>query len=497
MKRVISIAIIAMATLSPTTHAAVLNPRGIGQALVYPYYTVNENQATMLSVVNTTARGKALKVRFHEGYDGRDVLDFNVYLSPFDVWVAEVTSNGDGAAIATDDNSCTVPQFPTAAQRFLTFDFDGSNTAYPPDGGPTGFSRTREGHFDVIEMGEVTNATQGTLASITQSNGIPADCSQVVAAWAPGGYWTTDSTTDLTPPGGGLYGTETIINVAQGTMYTLNAEAIDGFSSTIQHTIISAAPDLNTANDSPATSAPNVVTAMVPVGGRMVQAQYQRPEDAISALFMADSLYNEYIVEPSIGAQSDWVVTFPTKRFYVDAIYVHGFGDFGVPEAQPFDVVFGTDPQFPGTSCSGAAPDIFNREEEVIAEGVGLTPVPGSIPQLCFETSVLTFGIPTSVLGSNLVTSADGGPTTMIETDPFMDGHLRLGFNDPSHRLVPSANGDVFVGLPAIGFLAVNFINNNVAPGLQPGVLANYSGLVPHRANVSCTNTANPQGICP
>ena len=39
------------------------------------------------------------------------MLDFNLYLSPFDVWVAQVYDNGSGGAVATNDNSCTVPTF--------------------------------------------------------------------------------------------------------------------------------------------------------------------------------------------------------------------------------------------------------------------------------------------------------------------------------------------------------------------------------------------------
>jgi hypothetical protein len=43
---------------------------------------------TLMSVVNTTASTKAIKVRFREGRNSLEVLDFNVFLSPFDVWTA-------------------------------------------------------------------------------------------------------------------------------------------------------------------------------------------------------------------------------------------------------------------------------------------------------------------------------------------------------------------------------------------------------------------------
>ena len=77
-----------------SAHAVSLNPRGTGQVLIYPYYTVNSGFATLLSIVNSTPHGKALKVRFHEGYDGRPVFALDLYLSPFDVWVGEVFDTG-------------------------------------------------------------------------------------------------------------------------------------------------------------------------------------------------------------------------------------------------------------------------------------------------------------------------------------------------------------------------------------------------------------------
>ena len=73
-----------------------INPDGFGQALIYPYYTTNGTGTggtvapynSLLSVVNSTASAKAVKVRFLEGKFSREVLDFNLYLSPKDVWTA-------------------------------------------------------------------------------------------------------------------------------------------------------------------------------------------------------------------------------------------------------------------------------------------------------------------------------------------------------------------------------------------------------------------------
>src|SRR5678810_1169910 len=104
MRRTLAIAIAtALGAASSSSVAVMLNPRGTGQVLIYPYYTVNHQQ-TLVSVINTTAHGKALKVRFREGYDGREVAGFNVYLGPYDSWVGAIydtSADGTGAVSYT------------------------------------------------------------------------------------------------------------------------------------------------------------------------------------------------------------------------------------------------------------------------------------------------------------------------------------------------------------------------------------------------------------
>ena len=92
--------------------------------------------------------------------------------------------------------------------------------------------RTREGYIEIIEMGTVTNDHHSTLSAITHgTSGVPSSCPQLLQAWTAGGYWTTEANTDIGVPTGGLYGAESIINVGEGLIYAVNAEAIDGFIS--------------------------------------------------------------------------------------------------------------------------------------------------------------------------------------------------------------------------------------------------------------------------
>src|SRR4030067_1419351 len=96
-----------------TASAVHINPDGLGQVLIYPYYTVRAGNDTYLSVVNTTASTKAVKVRFLEGKNSREVLDFNLYLSPYDVWTGAIVVTTNGAKLVTADKSCTTPAIPS------------------------------------------------------------------------------------------------------------------------------------------------------------------------------------------------------------------------------------------------------------------------------------------------------------------------------------------------------------------------------------------------
>src|SRR4030095_7791585 len=84
-----------------------VNSDGLGQALIYPYFTTQSVGGTsaaynsLLSVANSTASAKAVKVRFIEGRASQEVLDFNLFLSAKDVWTAAVIPFTDTAGNAT------------------------------------------------------------------------------------------------------------------------------------------------------------------------------------------------------------------------------------------------------------------------------------------------------------------------------------------------------------------------------------------------------------
>jgi hypothetical protein len=146
-----------LAALAPAASPAVyLNPDGLGQALIFPYFTANSVDGnafnTYLSVVNHGSDVKALRVRFREGRNGVEVASFNLFLSANDAWTAAVVPTGFGAEMVTRDASCLDGTFlagPVPSLEFRNTQYSGSLS----DGSGVGLDRTREGFVEVLEMG--------------------------------------------------------------------------------------------------------------------------------------------------------------------------------------------------------------------------------------------------------------------------------------------------------------------------------------------------------
>ncbi len=74
----------------PSAQAVYVSANNLGQALIFPYYTVRGGWMTLFGVTNTSALTVAVKVRFREAYNSRDVFDFNIILRSYAV---EILSN--------------------------------------------------------------------------------------------------------------------------------------------------------------------------------------------------------------------------------------------------------------------------------------------------------------------------------------------------------------------------------------------------------------------
>lgn len=446
-----------------------VNPDGLGQVLIYPYYTTRTDTAgntynSLLSVVNSTASAKAVKVRFLEGKNSREVLDFNLFLSAYDVWTAAIlpSVSGGGARVGTTDRSCTLPAIPAGGQDFVNFAYSGGTS---DDKGGGSLDRTREGYVEIIEMGAIADNSV-TWTNITHSppGGSPPGCAKVTDLQAGA---------DTRSLIGGLFGGMTLINVGAGTDYTEDAVALDNFYAAFLGNLYQPAgftqPDLSQASPPTAT--------VFGVNGGVVQSTFPSGIDAVSAVLMHNNVLNEFVLDSGTKSGTDWVVTMPTKRFYVNV----GTGNAPRLFQRNFNTTAG--------SCDDVSLNIYDREEKTTITLDFSPPPPTLTNALCWEANVLTFNN-SNVLNSQNVANI---PTS------FANGWLRLGFPTGIsgaaagvHTLstatstttaiggATTSGAATYFGLPVVGFAVQNFSNGLLTVG-GATVGQNYGGNFVHK----------------
>src|SRR5258708_28788090 len=156
-RKALTSAVLGTVGVAGSAQAIYQDPNNLGQALVYPYYTVQSAAGnafnTFVSVTNTTTAVKVVKVRFREGKNSAEVLDFNLYLSPNDMWTgAVIPASTDTAAagrLVTNDVSCTNPAIPSGGVDFRNFEYTGARS----DALAAALDRTREAHVATFELG--------------------------------------------------------------------------------------------------------------------------------------------------------------------------------------------------------------------------------------------------------------------------------------------------------------------------------------------------------
>jgi hypothetical protein len=420
-----------------------------GDVLLVPYYTVRDGQNTLLSVVNTTSDSKAIKVRFMEAMNSREVLDFNLHLSPFDVWTASVKPTKEGAMLVTNDVSCTVPSIPKGGVEFRPYAYDGRLPEYPLDGGPTDLDRTREGHIELIEMGIAPIKDLGFwdrdfsgYPDSTHIDGVPENCQTFYDNWKEG-VWKSKATGAL-PPTGGLFGSAAIIDVAKGTEVDVPVTILDKFSDVPLHyapgTIF---PNLSEASPWEST----VVTG----DSEIVTDTWSNGTDAVSAVLMSLSITQEYTVNPNLEADTSWVISFPTKWLHTGS---------KVAPLRPFSRPFEE-----GRSCDPISIHMFDREEGLVGnDDPSFSPMPEPERDLlCYETNVLNYN-ESDIFRSTLV-------ATEIST-PFNNGWNRISFEGQAHRMRTPEH--LYEGLPVIGFKATRLMNSRVGVGAAYAVSSEH-----------------------
>ena len=461
-----------------TASALELAEGGVGHALIVPYFNAQNGNMTVLHVVNTdTLNGKAVKVRFRGAANSDDILDFQVFMSPGDVWTAAVTAGADGVAqLVTADNTCTLPALtPGVAQPFITGRLNPALT------GDALANQTREGYVEIFNMADIPKAGKDSLyEAIKHVNG-KAPCSATALNATLVNY--TDQavakTAGFAAPTGTLMGDWYIINVAQTTTFsgaTTAVVATDGAGKSLPSNFVHF-PQLDSAatavdNTADPLLLKNVVTAAyydLPdlstpfvtapgVGAAVAQA------NLLSAALAVKSVTNQYANDASITAKTDWVFSMPTRRYSVAMNYAKNNATPKV-DGREYTVLAGNYFTVDNTAVSGqlicvtsTGQSFWDREENTKTSGAVFSPGTVAKTQFCGETSVLSFAdAGTSVLGASVA--------RQNVTGAYVNGWSNV---------VTTGNGN---GLPILGASFIKLTN----PQASAGMSGTYGITWPHR----------------
>ncbi|WMP18713.1 hypothetical protein [Thiothrix lacustris] len=474
-----------------SAQAVHVNPDGTGQVLLFPYFNANDGYVTNVNLVNSTDQTKAVKIRFREGRNSNDVLDFNIYMSPEDIWTGSIKPTKDSSGnlvgtLSTGDRTCTLPALASCEDGKCVAEqaFTGQNVYKDVTA-----ADTREGYIEVIEMGVVEDPT--VKAGVLHSNGKPSNCKAVEDAWNKKTFTqgVGAAAKGLSAPTGGLFGSSAIINIKRGSAFAVDPVAIDNYSTQAQHYLSDDAdnfllPSLASGN----VTSSSVMTKNSAGESEMVVTEWNKQTDACLALgdsllpacgtnpypmahaLLAPHLMNEYFLDPTDGydGHTDWVVTLPMKKHGInqatkDVVANFENGIFDREESRASwaaKTEFGFSPVLTGKKADSS---LLGREVNVVS----------------FKTTDPSFDNTCDVLSSEA--------RQLVSTGAFVSGWARLSFPGYSlssgfksaigYGLNPStytAASNVYKGVPAIG---AAFIEGNVSNNPS----ARFGDALPHK----------------
>ncbi|MDJ0653412.1 MAG: hypothetical protein QNJ40_04600 [Xanthomonadales bacterium] len=431
-----------LALASPSAEAVRIGENGEGQVLLFPLFSVEASNETELTVRNTSDVGKALRIIAKDPLLGRPLLTVNVYLKPLDSWTGRLVQNSDRALeprLVSNDESCTFPAIPgdglAATARFL---------------GPTFNDRVgdrlQSGFLEVYEMGQMDSTLAG-------------DCDAITRRWESGAWESMQLTAlrndGITPPAGGLTGLVAIKSVDSGRSFQLEPVVLDRFTTEALHVHPDWPVRPSLMDVRPAIAeVPSILRLnSLEIRTLVPQSFSQTPIHAVDALLMTTGVSAAYYSDEPGLSFSTILLTMPTRPYHSDRQGYYLRGRERV--VAPFQT--GTPRRAPDPTgadvLQGGAVDSTGRRFELFQS-------PGAMECDATESTVNGIALTNRL---NFSRVCELGEAEIFLPDGSTRGEVTLQF---SGQLV-SDEGDVFSGLPVIGYLFQDTVGGSIT-GANP-----------------------------
>jgi len=381
MLRKVLLTLLMVAFLGSMAWAVEVNPGGQGDALIMGYYNAR-NALTYFRIVNTSDKGIVGKIRFREGKRSEEVLDFIVCLSPQDEFSMILVDGGEtapavlykGTDMISDADTTTVP---------------GNWTMVPLRYGATGAAATvtmddtKEGYVEFIALSaygvEDIDSDQCKELAETGSTEL-ADGSTVTAEDAPNA----------------VMGAVEIVKYTDSLpIFSYKATALKDTTTAVQTSFPATGTDTPLFND-------------VVDGGIA----------ALNEALSKSALYAMYDIRGGLGAATDLLVLFPTKK----ETYTADEATFNAMYTEDFNTDNAT--MDLAKRCVVVKYDVYDDAEDTIQQELDFSPYTVQTNSLCYEVNYVSVG---EMASSILDTSLSG---VNVQTGSFNFGWLKVYFDN-------------------------------------------------------------------
>ena len=363
-----------------TNATAATDANALGDLALVPYYTVRDSYVTGIHITNTSDQTQIVKMRMRRGKDSADALDFNLILSPYDMWIGTIDDADGHLGIASNDKSCTAP------------DYNGVvvGSGKPEFIAPATFAANGaadEGYLEIIGMAQADAAQQISQDALHVA-GVPVNCNRVRENFRTINVLANDQTQTNAAVVSNYSDTDNALKVSYFIRDALtgmemgdNATHIVGFAADAMMTNQQAG--LN-SGDTAGFDFPDLDGGGANGGNAANRGTATGLYHSVIRLDLAsNSILNDWSFNPNNGVSTDWVVTIP-GQYLMDnptdngSIIVNGLLDITNHRDLPVTASFDVYDREEGTATpSGlvispspaAASTIFDREVNVIEWG--------------------------------------------------------------------------------------------------------------------------------